>query len=79
MKTLIVAKIPTHHTSNALRGLSLENYKQFPTGVHQAFEDFRTLKEAKEHLKDRLTHEVNVQLLTGLERLEYKDFNYLEY
>lgn len=80
MKTLIVAKVPTHHNSTALRNLNLKTYKQFGSGVHQAVEDFRTLADAKKHLEDKDTSGVaSVVLLNGWERLEYKDLNYLEF
>lgn len=79
MKTLIVATTPTHHTSRALRLLNLETYKQFGSGVHQAVEDFRTMEDAKNHLKNRETHEVSVKFVSGLERLEYKNLGYLKY
>ena len=80
MKTLIVAKVQTHHNSSALRGLNLKTYKQFPTGVHQTVEDFKTMKEAREHLKGRDTKHVHsIRFLTGWEREEYRDLGYLEY
>jgi len=79
MKTLIIAKVPTHHTSRALRGLNLENYKEFGSGVHQAAEDFKTMKEAKAHLNGRDLEEVNIQYLTGCDREEYQDYGYLKF
>lgn len=79
MKTLIVAKTPTHHTSTALRNLRLKTYKVFGSGVHQAVEDFRTLADAKRHLEGRDTSEVQLSFLSGWEREEYRDLNYLEF
>ena len=79
MKTLVVAKVPTHHNSTALRSLRLKTYKSFGSGVHQAVEDFRTLADAKKHLEDRDTSEVQISFLSGWEREEYKDFGYLEF
>jgi hypothetical protein len=80
MKTLVIAKVPTHHNSTSLRNLNLENYKTFPTGVHLSYQDFKTIKEAKESLKNRDIEGVeSVQFLTGYDRLEYADYNYLTY
>ena len=79
MKTLIVATIPTHHTSSALRSLNLKHYKKYPTGVHQTVEDFKTLKDANNHLEGRDTKEVNLKILVGLDREEYREYNYLDY
>lgn len=80
MKTLIVAKVPTHHNSSSLRGLDLEIYKQFPTGVHQAVEDFKTMADAKKHMQGKDTEGVSsIKYLTGIEREEYKEYGYLKY
>ena len=78
MKTLIIATVPTHHSSSALRGLNLKTYKTFGSGVHQAVEDFKTKAEAKQHLKGRdAEHVSRIQLLTGQDREEYRDLCYL--
>ena len=80
MKTLIIATIPTHHNSTSLRGLNLEHYNQFGSGVHQSCEDFKTIREAKQHLKDRdLQGVASIQYLTGYDREEYRVHNYLKY
>jgi hypothetical protein len=80
MKTLVIAKIPTHHNQTSLMNLNLENYKKFPTGVHLSYEDFKTKKEVKEFLKDKNIKEVgDIEFLTGYDRLEYETYNYLKY
>lgn len=80
MKTLIVATVPTHHNSSALRCLNLKTYKTFGSGVHQAVEDFKTKEQAKQHLKGRDTKHVGrIQFLTGQDREEYRDLGYLEF
>lgn len=79
MKTLIVAKVPTHHNSTSLRRLNLENYKSFGSGVHQSVEDFKTLSDAKAHMKGRDTEGVSISYLTGQDRMDYAHYNYLKF
>ena len=80
MKTLIVAKVPTHHNSSSLRNLNLEHYNKFGSGVHQSVEDFKTLSDAKEHMSCRDVEGVaSVEYLSGVEREEYRAYGYLKF
>jgi len=74
MKVIVVAKAPTHHTMMALRSLGLKHYKVHGSGVHESWEAFNTIREAKEHLKNREIDSDAVNLpifLTGYERLDF--------
>ncbi len=70
MKVILQASVPTHHNSTDLRGLNLKHYKSHGSGVHESWEAFKTMKEAREHLKDREV-DVPVKFLTGWEMDEY--------
>ena len=79
MKTLLIAKIPTHHTSEALKSLNLDNYTEFETGTHHATKDFESMKDARNYLKGLDITKVKIKLLTRMEREKYRNLNYLKF
>ena len=74
MKVIVKAKVPTHHNQNDLRSIGLKHYKRYGSGVHESWESFDTMRQAKEHIKSReLSEDVEnlVTYLSGFDRLEF--------
>jgi len=55
----IIASVPTHHNSGDLRSAFNMPVKKYMNGVHEAYEEFETMEEAKDYLISRLDSYMN--------------------